>query len=108
MEKPALFKAGGKFISVDTRLHGHWHRDQINSARGELISKTDDGLHRIGLNLVDPRAVSHLRRIKKWRTRDVIDVGPIKKPPIAAEINLFVARAEFSAEDGLNARQQPA
>ncbi len=46
-------------------------------------------------------------RIEKGRAGDVIDVGPIEEPRIAAEIDLFVARAEFSGEHGLNARQQP-
>ena len=107
VQRCAPVGVGGKSIRLEARLHRYGHRNQINPARRELIPKIDDRLDRIRLHLVDARSVSQLRRIEKRRTGDVIDVGPVKEPRIAAEIDLFVARSEFSGEHGLNAWQQP-
>ena len=49
----------------------------------------------------------HLRRVQERRPGDIIDIGPIKEPRIAPEIDLFVSGAKFAAQDCLDVRQEP-
>ena len=44
--------------------------------------------------------------LEERRSGNVIDVGPIEQPAVVAEVNLFVAGAEFDERD-LNTRKQP-
>ncbi len=68
---------------------------EIDSARGQLIAKLHDRLDRIGLNARGVRAMFQLRRSEKRRAGDVIDIGPIEEPSIAAEIHLLIPDASL-------------
>src|SRR5438477_8183924 len=92
--------------SLDAGLHRNRHRNEIDPARRELIAKADDRFHRIGLHGCCARAMAHDLRFEEGWARHVIDVGSVKEPAIAPEINLFVPGAEFYERE-LDAGQEP-
>ena len=71
-----------------------------------MVTELNNRFHGIRLHRRGAGAMRHDLGVEEWWPGYVIDVRPIEKPAIAAEINLFVAGAEFH-ECELDAREQP-
>src|SRR4051794_2134301 len=87
VQRPIFRRARRKHSAFDDRFYRDRHNNEIDSSGGQLIVKVDDRRDWVGLNSGGLSPPLHSKGIQKSRPDDMIDIGSIKEPTIAAGVN---------------------